>query len=895
MSLPPGTTIGAFVITSPLGAGSMGEVYRARDTKLDREVALKILPESFASDADRLMRFEREAKALAALNHPHIAQIHGIEDSGATRALIMELVEGEDLAQRIARGPIPLDETLPIARQVADALEAAHDAGIVHRDLKPANIKVRLDGTVKVLDFGLARSGGAGGTVRSGRVARDEVPDSLTLTSPAVTMQGIILGTAAYMSPEQARAKPVDHRADIWAFGCVLYEMLTGRQLFAGETVSDTIAAILGRETQLDALAPDMPASIRRLLRRCLTKDLRARLHHIADARLELDEARSNAPDSLPTVSPRRRGRDLVVGALTGAALSALAVYLALRSTAPVEPQARPVHLSLPGVGSAATSLLVSPDGRYVVPVGSNGASTLHALDGTPHRRLDHMALCFSPDSGSLVLQRPNGELLKMPVSAGPAVAFATAPPAYRCSWSRDGTLLISLMGGAEPRLYQVPAGGGTATAVELDDDDVARVRSWVQFLPDGRRFLYWSMNDHGERGIRAGSLDGRQTTLVVRSEAPGLYTAGHLLFSRGAMLVAQPLDERTLMLSGEPVALTSEVVAGDVNRPFTPFAASESGMLAFATRNDGIEGRLVWVDRRGGELGTLPPINGAELLNPRLSPDGTRVLGNHIDPATGNADLWAFDLRTNIPTRLTRHEGADTDGVWSPDGTEVAYVSRRSGAPGIYRLSLADGREQLLLKSGLALVLGPGALRTTDWTRDGRFIVYDADNKIMALSLANTNAPIPVVATSAGGGKVSPDGRWLAYQGSESGPSAVYVQPFPTPGPSTRVSIDPGFRPLWRDDGAELFWGGRSPIRTPAAGDVTLYSAAMTFSGTIVKAAAARPVFPPHVTFRGLIDNRQHYAVAPDGQRFLLRQPDGAPGAVVKVILNWRALVRAQ
>jgi dipeptidyl aminopeptidase/acylaminoacyl peptidase len=885
MSLAPGTRLGPYAVVSSLGVGGMGEVYRARDLRLEREVAIKVLPASFANDAERVARFEREAKTLATLNHPHIAQIYGLEQSADRPALVMELVDGEDLAARIARGPIPLDEALVIARQIVDALQAAHEAGIVHRDLKPANIKVRRDGTVKVLDFGLAK-------------ALETTPshESPTITSPAITSAGLILGTAAYMAPEQARGKPVDNRADIWAFGCVLYEMLTGRQLFAGETVSDTIAAILSREATFEALPQNTPRSIRTLLRRCLTRDPRARLHHIADARLELDDVQADAPEHQTVLSTGRRGRYLVVTAVTAAAAGALAAYIAMQSMTPAAVERSPIHLAIPltNANAAANGVLISPDGRHLVTVASGGAATLHALDGSPSRALDGFALCWSPDSRSLVLQRRNGELLRMDISGGPPVAFAnlttvggsTFGQTWGCTWNREGTLLVD----NQSSLYQIRVSGGAATTLQLDDDGIAAQRFLPRFLSDGRRFLYLAVAPNGQRTVRAGSLDSRRTTSVVASDAAAIYTDGHLLFQRGAALVAQPFDEQTLTLSGEPRAITSEAAPGNV-LAVAMFDVSRTGMLVYATTNGGVTGQPVWFDRRGNVLGAVPKPDGSELLNFNLSPDGTRVVGTRMDPSTGNWDIWMIDLGSGIPSRLTTQPGVDADAVWSPDGSQVAYVSSRGDASGIYRLSVNGGSEQMLLKSGVDLLTGLG-LRTTDWTRDGRFIVYERQGDIMALPIGASDGSKPVVATPANerNGRVSPNGRWIAFQSLDSADSYIYVQPFPGPGARIRVSVAPGYHPQWREDGAELLWVASSP-QTPAT--QTVYAADLTFGGNSARASSPKLVLPPHVGLATLIDTRPHWTLAADGQRFLLRQVEGVTGPAVKVILNWQLAVR--
>ena len=844
MSLSSGTRIGPYEVIASLGAGGMGEVYRGRDARLDRDVALKILPGSFASDPDRLMRFEREAKTLAALNHPCIAQIYGLEQSGHAPALVMELVEGDDLAQRLARGPVPLDEALPIARQIAEALEAAHEAGIVHRDLKPANIKVRPDGTVKVLDFGLAKALEQGSGIRdqgSGRVA-----ESPTITSPAVTMHGVILGTAAYMSPEQAKGKAVDRRADIWAFGCVLYEMLTARCAFDGEDITDTIAAVVTKEPDWSRLPASTPPSVERLLRRCLEKQSANRLPHIGVARLELLERPSSEPTTR-TLPAARRGRDRAAGAVAGAAAVGLAAVLLWSATpAVVAPPPMHVAVPMPSPTTASNGVLLSPDGQYLATRGPSGESMLHTFDGSPPKRLDGIAGCWSPDSRSLALLRANDELVRMDVAGGPAVAFAkTRRTGSGCAWGRDGVLLVH--GGAEP-FSRLTISDGTLTPVASDDRDGTR-RYGAEFLPDGRRFLYWAVTRDGRRTVRAGSIDSPETRHIVASDTRAIYSAGFLLFHRGATLVAQPFDERTLTLSGEPQAITTETAPGT---PVTiaEFDASKSGTLVFVTTNGGVRAAQNWVDRHGKLEGSLPGLDGGELLNVALSPDGTRVAGTRMDPATGNWDLWAVDLRSGAPTRLTRQPGIDSDPVWSPDGAELVYVSRREDAHGIYRLSLINGREQMLLKIGVQ-ALGQNDTRPTDWTSDGRFLIYEADYDIMALALNDPADPIRIVATPAfeKSGRVSPNGRWIAYHSDDSGESHVYVRPFPGSGAALRVSTKIAAHPLWRGDGRELFWMG------PSAGSFpfdTLFSADLATDGATVRSAGAKPTLAgprSHVT----------------------------------------------
>jgi serine/threonine protein kinase len=892
LTLTPGARLGVYEITAQIGEGGMGQVFRATDTRLKRQVAIKILPPSLAADHDRLARFQREAEVLASLNHPHIAGVYGLEEQNGVSALVMELVEGEDLSQRIARGAIPLDEALPIARQIAEALEAAHEAGIVHRDLKPANIKVRPDGTVKVLDFGLAKALEQGSGIRdqgSGGVA-----ESPTITSPAMTMQGMILGTAAYMSPEQAKGKAVDRRADIWAFGCVFYEMIAGRRSFDGEDVTDTIAAVVTKEPDWSRLPAGTPPVVERLLRRCLEKQASRRLPHIGVARIDLDDTRAGEAVAPLTPAARLRVAHLLAAAMAGIGATAVAAWL-LWPVPANDASPAPMQLALSGLDPASGSngVLLSPDGRYLVTRGSRGESVLHALEGSPSRPLDGAAWCWSPDSRSLVLRRGEGsELLRMDLDGGPAVAFSKGPVPGQgglCTWSRQGVLLIG-----RSQLSRLTISDGTPIPVELDDDTNVEQRMGLRFLSDGRRFLYWAVTADGQRTVRVGTLDSRETRAIVASDAPAVYSRGYLLFQRGPTLVAQPFDERSLTLSGEAQAITSEGAPGGVVG-LAQFDVSETGMLALWTTNGGHRAQANWVDRQGDLIRTLSAPADTELLNPEVSPDGVRVAGTRRDPATGNWDIWVVDVRTGESTRVTRQPGVDSDPMWSPDASELVYVSRRADVQGVFRMALADGRGQLLMKLGP--VTGAGTdVRPTGWSGDRRFVLIhsftpEAGYNILALPVAG-GEPIPALVTPGRevNGRVSSDGRWLAYQSDDSGEDHIYIRPFLRPGRPTRVSSEPGGFPQWRGDGRELFWQGPAPEdRTTTV----LYSAELTIAGDDVRVGAPKRLFPLHVHFDSLIDNRRQWAAAPDGRHFVLRQATGLQGSAVKVILNWQGLLR--
>jgi dipeptidyl aminopeptidase/acylaminoacyl peptidase len=701
-------------------------------------------------------------------------------------------------------------------------------------------------------------------------------------------MHGVILGTAAYMSPEQAKGKAVDRRADIWAFGCVLYEMLTARRAFDGEDITDTIAAVVTKEPDWSRLPASTPPSVERLLRRCLEKQSANRLPHIGVARLELLERPSSEPTTR-TLPAARRGRDRAAGAVAGAAAVGLAAVLLWSATpAVVAPPPMHVAVPMPSPTTASNGVLLSPDGRYLATRGPSGGSMLHTFDGSPPQTLDGIAGCWSPDSRSLALLRANNQLVRLDVAGGPAVTLTTTSrTGAGCNWGRDGVLLVE---GGAGLFSELTVADGTLTAVDADDNDDGRQRYAPKFLPDGRRFLYWTIARDGQRTVRAGSIDAPETRHIVMSDAPAIYSAGFLLFQRGATLVAQRFDERALTLSGEPQAITTEAAPGGVPQ-LAAFDASESGTLVFATTNGGVRAAQNWVNRIGNLEGVLPQVDGAELLNLAVSPDGTRVAGTRMDPATGNWDLWLVDLETGVPTRITRQPGIDADPVWSPDGTRLAYLSRRADVHGLYRLSLADGSEQLLLTIDDQAAQVANETRPTDWTPDGRFLIYESGYDILALSLTTPADPIRIAATPAveKNGQVSPDGRWIAYQSADPVEYYVYVQPFPGPGAAVRVSTGTAAHPQWRNDGKELFWMGPSTGSFPLD---RLFAANLTLDGRTVRSSGAKALLPAHVRLSPLTDNRPHYAVAPDGQRFLLRQADGLPGPAVKMILNWPALL---
>jgi hypothetical protein len=926
VSLEPGTRVGAYEVLGLVGAGGMGEVYRARDTRLKRDVALKVLPETLTHDPDRLARFQREAELLAALNHPNIAAVHGVESIGAAAAsiaIVLELVDGETLADVVARGPIPVDDALAIARQIADALEAAHDRGVVHRDLKPANIKVAPEGTVKVLDFGLAKVVDAGAPQSLGASPATYSP---TLSMGA-TLAGIVLGTAAYMSPEQARGKPVDRRTDIWAFGCVLYEMLTGNAAFGGETVTDIAAAVLKNEPDWSALPAGTPSPVRALLRRCLQKDVKARLPHIGVARLEIDEAHTT--ESAPPGPPPSRAGVLVIAswaiaAVAAAAAIALAVVVATRRSAPPAGAVRFGLSMTPGLtlgtdmfgrgaSAPAPQFALSPDGRTLVFVGYKSdqkaqlwvrrldTETVRALAGTD----DASFPFWSPDN-RFVGFFAQGKLKKVDVGGDPPVTLCDAPAGEGGTWNADGIIVFAAddHGG----LSRVSAGGGAATPLtKLEAGE--KVHSWPQFLPDGRHVLYFALpkdqpsddaNSQGSleslRAVYVTSLDAADRTLVLRGVLRVLYAAGHLLYLRESTLMAQPFDARTLRPTGDPEPL-AEGVASNTGNGRTALTASDT-LLAY--RVGPVAGRqsvLSWFDRSGKRLGTVG--TPADYIEAQLSPDGksiaaligNRATGSVIAPGPQSADVSILDLsRDAIPNRVTFSADEKSGLVWSADSSRIAFGrgSPRGQRGGIYVKAVGDVRDAELL------VTAEGGQRPTGWSADRRLLAFNQidarlHRDVWILSLDGDHKATPFLRSAFNhqAAVFSPNGRLIAYASDKGGRYDVYVRTFPDGDREWPISQGGGDLPQWRADGRELFYWNP---RTPSVMAVPIKSVAPFEAGTTVRLIDAAP-FRQETILGNLA-----FSATPDGQRLLLIQRQNASGdpadesSGLKMVLNWTA-----
>ncbi len=903
MSLVPGTKLGPYEILSALGAGGMGEVYRARDPKLNRDVALKVLLPEVADNPERLARFRREAQTLASLNHPNIAHIHGLEESGGSIALVMELVEGEDLSQRIAHGAIPPDEALPIARQIAEALEAAHEQGIIHRDLKPANIKVRADGTVKVLDFGLAKAmGPASGS-------SPNVTQSPTLTTPAMTQAGMILGSAAYMSPEQARGTQVDKRADTWAFGVVLWEMLTGKHLFAGATVSDTVASVLKTEPDWTALAPATPTPIRRLLRRCLEKDRKRRLPDAADARLEIEEALTasviDRTASTPLASSPARGTPVaskaaVVAAVLGMVAFAIPAVRHLREAPPAAfPETR-VDIVTPASDQPAAFAL-SPDGRNVVFVASGDSASrlwLRSLATTTAQPLagtEGATYPFWAPDGRAVGFFADGKLKRLDVASGGAGApqtLAAAAVGRGGTWNADGVILFAPTGTSP--LVRMPASGGSLLAVTtLVRQTTHKLPS---FLPDGRHFLFYAQGTPDTAGIFLGALDAPDTHRLTAADTGGVFLpsvrttasgsadagarseGGWLLWVRSGTLVAQRLNLAQAALTGEVVTLADPVVV-DASANAAAVSASADGLVAYRTGR-GNRQQLTWVDRSGKALGTQGAPDDS-LLTPSVSPDGQRVAAART--VQGNTDLWLLDGPR--ATRLTFDAPRDEFAIWSPDGRQMAFASNRAGPRDLY-LQMASGGS-----AEERLVVSPQTKIPTDWSADGRFLLYysidpQTNRDIWVLPLTGDRTPQTLLKTpfDERNGTFSPDGRWMAYQSNESGRDEIYVRPVvgTTPaGGQWQVSTNGGVFPRWRHDGRELYY---------LAPSAAMMAAPIAITGASVVPGEPVTLFPTRIVGggadRGLGRN---YDVTRDG-RFLVNTELTEAAAPITLIQNWNS-----
>ena len=906
MTLAIGSRVGPYEILAPLGAGGMGEVYKARDTRLRRDVALKVLPAAFASDRDRLARFTREAQVLASLNHPHIAQIYGLEEAPASahghlpvHALAMELVPGDTLDVLLAsqpHGAVSIDTAIGIARQIAEALAAAHEKGIVHRDLKPGNLMIAADGTVKVLDFGLAKAVEHDSS-SADAIARGESPTTMPRQA---TSAGVVLGTAAYMSPEQARGLIVDKRTDVWAFGCVLYEMLTGRRAFSGDTVTDILAAIMRDLPDWTRLPSATPFLVIWLLERCLDKDPRQRLQDLGDVRLLLADGSRLTSGAVPATALRPRISPWLAGlGWMGAALCAIALVslgtIALWHWREISPIERIAQFTIdPPEGTQfprPTQLAISPDGRLVVfSLGAGATSALWlrpvaSLVARPLTGTEGAILPFwSPDSQAIGFFA-SGKLLTVRVEGETPSLVCNVSTGRGATWNRDNVIVFS--GAADAPLQRVAATGGTPMPVTTLAPPRENSHRMPSFLPDGRHFVYLAGGTSATGGIawqvKVGTIDGPATTTVIEAvdiNAAPVFSAGHIMFGRNRSLVAIKFEPTTLKTSGAPVAVLDQPV-WTTSSSSAGFAVSPDGLLAFVPTSGAVPSRLTWFDKGGKPLA---PVGEMGIQNGvALSPDEQRVA---IVLETGNPrrrDIWMVDVATGAASKFTVDPTADENApLWSPDGSILYYASTRNGASNVYRKAVDGHGPELPLQSS------DRSQYPSDLTKDNKMVfiqVTTSGTDIWALSLSGEEKPWPIVQgpSAKTGASVSPDGHWLAYQSNETGRNEIYVTPFPRGGQPRQLSTEGGSEPTWSADGKHLYFltGGG------------LQSAPVTVSDHLSLGPPDQLIPLPTLAANQTAVQRT-YAVTRDGRRVLRPVPDKTPNRTpITVITNWRALVK--
>jgi len=886
MPLGPGARLGPYEVVAAIGAGGMGEVYRARDTKLSRDVALKILPPTFASDPDRLARFHREAQVLASLNHPHIGAIYGFEDSGETHALVLEFVDGPTLADRIAQGRIPIDEALPIAIQIAEALSAAHEQGIIHRDLKPANIKLRADGTVKVLDFGLAKLNDA--NVPNASNTSNALSLSPTITSPALmTGAGMMLGTVGYAAPEQARGRPVDRRADIWAFGCVLYEMLTGVRAFEGQDFAEVLASLLKTEPDVTKLPSRTPLAIRQLLRRCLQKDPARRFRDAGDIAIECREAAAAlAAGTSPgeaAVYGRTRLLVIAAAALVAGALVASTAVWQLRP-APVSEVSRFRIMLAPGQRLAAldqTAIAFSPDGRHFAYVATTGGlpqlylGSFDSVDAMPMANTEGgQAPFFSPD-GKWLGFFTNDALKKVPVAGGSAVRLAQADNYGRgADWGPDGRIVYA------PRyddgLWMVQDTGAMARRITmLDRAKREGSHRFPHLLPDGASVLLTvgTGSSWDDASIEVLKLDSGERKPLIQGGSDARYVpTGHLVYQRAGALVGVPFDLKTLTVTGGSTTIVQTVLPSTNNTGSAQVAISGTGSLMYVSGTGSLDRRLVWVDRTGAEDRLPLPVRAYR--HPRISPDGQRVV---LDIDEGNkSDLWIYDLSRGTLERST-FDGQAQFGSWSADGRKVVFLASNGAIPALF---WKDANRSAAAEK---LLDADRPERGGSWSKDGSLLTFTIQDAmsgwdVWTRSLNGGRTPHRFTSTpfNETNPEFSPDGKWIAYQSDESGKDEVYVQPFSTDGSRILVSTDGGMEPLWSADGRELFYRNGDHIMT----------AAVTTQSTFRVGKPTR-----------LFDKRtwtlatdRNFDVTSDGRRFLMivESEQVAAANHFNIVLNW-------
>ena len=858
MSLVPGTRLGDYEVISSLGAGGMGEVYRARDLRLDRDVALKVLPEVFNRDPDRRSRFDREARLLASLNHPHIATIHGLEVSGDTSAIVLELVEGPTLADRLARlrgTGLAVPEAVQIAAQIAAALEAAHQHRIIHRDLKPANIKMTANGSVKVLDFGVAKLSPGG------------LDDSASVSTVAATEAGALVGTPAYMSPEQAVGAPVDHRTDIFAFGCVLFEMLSGRRAFDGDSTATIRSRIIRDEPEWSRLPGSLPPRLREIVELCLVKDAGKRRQSIADVRLDLERALipSGAPQEARSISA---GWAVAALAAIGAAVAVM--WPLANRVAPAGTETR-VEITTPR-SVAPHEFALSPDGQTIVfrapsesgddsfwlrSIGSGSAVAVGVSGSFPFWSHDGQSIGFFEA----------GQLRRMDRTGRSLQNIAAAPLGRGGSWNADDVIIfVGQQNGPVQRVTATGEEVRPATTLLAGHD----AHRFPAFLPDGRHFIYFVAGTVEAQGIYLGALDDSSAVrLTAADSAAAVLPPDRIIYNTGGMIVSRQLDIANARLVGH----ASTIVESSPINPFSPLglSASNTGLIAYRAW---IERRVLrWFDRAGTPLGSLGEPDTSSVRAPRISPDGQKVMLDRSP--NGNRDLWLWDVETGTTTRFTTDRTLDGMPAWSPDSKRVVFHSDRAGTYDLYQKDV----DAAPLES--PITTAPGTQAPLGFSKDGRYLLYRDDTDIRALPLTGSNrSPITIAGSefSEVDGTISPDSRWVAYVSDESGRYEVYVQAFPSPATKRRVSTNGGIGPRWSPTGRELYFVAPDAklmaVRAPSSAEPSFGKPAVLFQTRIVSATNA--------------SNQAEYDVSPDG-RFLVNEWFDEVPTPITLILNWR------
>lgn len=895
MSIAAGTRLGPYEILAPLGAGGMGEVFRARDTRLGRDVAVKVLPDEFSSDPQRLRRFEQEASAAGALNHPNILVVHDIGAHNGTTFVVSELLEGETLRERLRGAALAQRKALDYALQVARGLAAAHERGIVHRDLKPENIFITADGRAKILDFGLAKLAEAGGDR-----AQTNIPTRRVDTDP-----GAVMGTVGYMAPEQVRGQEVDHRADIFAFGCVLYEMFAGRRAFRGESHVETLSAII-RDDPPDLSESNRAISpaLERLVLHCLEKRPAERFQSTRDLVFALEAlsgshatSGSNPNVVAPITERPKRNERFVWLAVSALLLLSTLVFAALYFTRPEAetPLATRFFITLPEKTDLRGTFAVSPDGRRVALRGiSEGKAILwvrplDSLESQPLAGTDEATYPFWSSDSRFIGFFANGKLKKVEATGGPVQTLCDAPAGRGGSWNADGLIIFS-PGDGQP-LFKVSAAGGAPVPLTTREQSRGELSHFhPHFLPDGRHFLYLVISNQLEHtGIRVGSLDSPESRFLVKTTVNASYAPpGYLLYVQERTLMAQSFDADRLETTGEPISIAGEptpIVEGidrlGAGSRFALFSVSQTGVLVYRSGSSD-SSQLIWFDRKGEQLGTVGLV-GASYSVPWLSPDERRAAVSGSAPDSGSGDIWLIELARGTLTRFTFDPAPDLTPVWSPDGNTIIFTSERDGNGNIYQKPASGAiAEEVLIKSAHTKI-------ANDWSADGRFILYQELNQqslfdLWIFPVEGERKPFPFLQTpfDERHGRFSPDGRWIAYASNESGMWQVYVQSFPASGGKWQISNAGGGQPQWSRDGREIFY---------VSADRKLMSAPVRASGSTFEVGEPQMLFELRIQSVGLPGPRNFFAVTKDGQRFLVNSLSAEQTfRLTTVVLNWTA-----